>query len=119
MSVVLHEGAIRSFFHEEAGPVGRLIARYAGEVTVHAHNNAAAHVRSGDLLQHLRFAGIFQDQDSLHALVGTDAAHPWRGHEDFNYPIALELGGVTPSGRPYHYPFLGPALEQAGFRKGA
>lgn len=118
MSVTLNEGAIRSFFHDEAGPVGRLIARKAAEVTTHAHNNASAHVRSGDLLQHLRFAGIFQDPDALFALVGTDAAHPWRGHEPFNYPIALELGGVTPQGAPYHYPFLTPALVQTGFRRG-
>lgn len=117
MTVVLHEGTISRFFHDETGPLATYVARRSAEVTTHAHNNLSGHVRSGDAIQSLRFAGIFQGVDSLYSLVGTDAAHPWRGHPDFNYPIALELGGVTPSGVPYQYPFLGPALEASGFRK--
>jgi hypothetical protein len=117
MSVMLHEDAISRFFHSESGPVGRLIARKADEIEAHARNNAAAHVRSGDLIGALGVRGPFQDPDSVYMLVGTSATHPWRGHEPFNYPIALELGGVTPGGAPYHYPFLTPAIQAAGFRR--
>jgi len=96
--------------------VGRLIARKASEIEAHARNNAAAHVRSGDMLAELGVQGPSQDADALFMLVGTAAAHHWKGHDDFNYPIALELGGFTPSGTFYHYPFLRPAILAAGFR---
>jgi hypothetical protein len=118
VSTILNDSAIDLFFRSEEGPLGRYIARKAAEITTHAHNNLVPHVRSGDAIQSLRFAGIFQDPDALFALVGTDAAHAWKGHEPFNYPIALELGGVTPSGAGYHYPFLGPAVEASGFVPG-
>lgn len=117
MSVVLHDSVIREFFHDETGPLGRHVAKIAGEVTILAHNNLAAHVRSGDAITRLRFAGMFQEPDSLMALVGTDAKHPWRGHPDFSYPLALEFGGVTPGGVAYHYPWMDPALKAVGFRR--
>jgi hypothetical protein len=119
MSVILHDGVIRQFFHSEEGELGRYISRKSQEIVTYAHNNLSAHVRSGDAIQSLRDAGIFQEADSLYSVVLADAAHPWRGHPDFNYPIALELGGVTPQGAFYQYPFLAPALIAAGFRRGA
>jgi hypothetical protein len=117
--VVLNEGAIRHFLHDPTSQLGRHMGRLATRVNQHAHANVAPHTRSGDLASLLRVKGPFQDTDALYFLVGTDAAHPWRGHEPFNYPLALELGGVTPGGTPYHYPFLTPALIQVGFRQGA
>lgn len=117
MSVEINEAAIAHFFRDEVGPVGQLVARKSNEIEAHARNNASAHVRSGDLLEGLAVRGPFQDADSMFMLVGTDAAHPWKGHEDFNYPIALELGGHTPDGHFYRYPFLAPAIEAAGFRR--
>lgn len=116
--LVINEGAINRFFHNAAGPLGTLIALKTEEILAHAFNNVAPHFRSGDMEAHLNRTEFRQDADSVYKLVGTDAAHTWRGHEDFNYPIALELGGVTPQGSFYHYPFLGPAVEAAGFRKG-
>ncbi len=116
-NMVIHEGAINRFFHNSAGPLGSLISLKTEEILAHAFNNAAPHFRSGDMQAGLNRTDFRQDADSIYKLVGTDAAHKWEGHEDFNYPIALELGGVTPSGSPYHYPFLGPAVEASGFRK--
>lgn len=110
--VVIHEQALRRFMHSEEGPVGRHIARKAAEITTYAGNNLSAHTRSGDAIAALRFAGMFDGLESIYALVGTDAKH-----DGFNYPLALELGGTTPQGRSYQYPFLIPAVEQAGFRK--
>lgn len=116
---VINEGALNRFFHNRAGPVGTLLLAKANEIETHARNNLAPHYRSGDAVGALAVGSFQQDSESLFILVGTDAAHTWRGHEDFNYPIALELGGVTPQGSAYHYPFLGPAVEAAGFRKGS
>jgi len=114
----INEGAINRFFHNPAGPLGTYVALKTEEILAHAFANAAPHFRSGDMEAELKRTEFRQDGDSLYKLVGTDAAHKWRGHEDFNYPIALELGGVTPQGSYYRYPFLGPAVEAAGFRKG-
>lgn len=107
---VINESGMRAAFRTEEGMVGRYLARKAAGVTTRAHQNAAGRpgprIRTGDLQAHLRFAGIFENTRGLYALVGTDAVH--RG---FAYGRALELGGVTPQGIPYHYPFLIPALK--------
>jgi len=99
--------------------MGRLVALKGEEIFAHAFDKAAPHFRSGDMLAKMKRTPVRSDGESVYMLVGTDAAHPWRGHQNFNYPIALELGGVTPQGKYYRYPFLGPAAEAAGFRKGA
>jgi len=118
--VVLNEQAIRQFFHNGAGPLGRYIRAKSDEVLIHAAANAAPHVRSGDMLAGLQAVGPLQAADSLYEEVGSDARHPWKGHADFNYPLALEFGGVTPQGRAYGpYPWLAPALISSGFRRGA
>lgn len=118
MSVTIHEAAINRFFHNAAGPVGTLVALKTEEILAHMFNTAAPHFRSGDLQFGLKRTEFRQDADSVYKLVGTDAAHPWKGHEDFNYPIALEQGGFTPGGRFYHFPFLSDAVKLAGFREG-
>lgn len=107
---VINEAGMRAVFRTEEGMVGRYLSRKAAGVTTRAHQNAAGRpgprIRSGDLQSHLRFAGIFENTQGLYALVGSDATH-----DGFSYPRALELGGVTPQGTPYHYPWLVPALK--------
>ena len=114
MSVILDEAAIARFFHDGTGPVGRMIERRATAIKSFAANNAP--FRDGGLIVGLKVEGPLQDPESLYMLVGSDATKPWRGHPDFNYPIAQELGGLTPSGFPYRNPFLVPAVLTAGFR---
>jgi hypothetical protein len=114
VTVILNEAAIERFFHSEAGPMARLIARKASEIKAHAAN--VAPFRDGGLIVGLQTRGPFQDPDALFMLVGSDAVKPWKGHEPFNYPIAQELGGVTPGGVPYRNPFLVPGVLAAGFR---
>jgi hypothetical protein len=109
--VVIHEAALRHLTRAQDGPTGIYLARKAAGVATRAHQNAAGRpgprIRSGDLQAHLRFAGMFENERGLYALVGTDAMH--RG---FAYPRALETG-VAPGGGPlpYRYPFLEPALK--------
>lgn len=117
VSMQIHEGAINRFFQNSAGPVGALIQAKAREIESYAIGAIAPHYRSGDAVQEMKVTGFERDAESIHVRVGTDAAHEWKGHEDFNYPIALELGGYTPSGHYYRYPFLDPAVRAAGFRK--
>jgi hypothetical protein len=117
--VILNEGAISHFLHDPASPLGRHMSRLAGNVKTLAIQHAP-HGRTGDLIAGMKVKGPFQDTDALFYLVGTDATHPWRGHEPFNYPILIELGGgKTPQGKDVKStPFLVPALIQAGFRQG-
>lgn len=115
MSVTIHEEVISRFFHNEAGPVGRLIASKASQIKAHAANNAP--FRDGGLLVGLKTEGPFHDAAALYMFVGSDATKPWKGHEPFNYPIAQELGGYTPQGVFFRNPFLIPAVRAAGFRQ--
>lgn len=111
--VVFHEGAMRRYFRSEEGPVGRYLAQKA----ININNRAFQHApyRDGDLQQHLRFVGMFEDAISLYAIVGTDATSP-RG--DYPYPVALETGIDPWTGEQVPYdrqPFLEPALIEEGF----
>lgn len=117
----IHDGAITRFFNSGSGPMGSLVALKTEEIFAYAFDGSASHFRSGDMHSSFKRTGFRHDTDEgVSKLVGTDSTHPWKGHaEGFNYPIALELGGTTPQGHYYRYPFLGPAAEQAGFRKGA
>lgn len=117
-AVVLNEGAIEKFFHDPASRLGRLIESKAKEIHTVAVQHATANIRSGLMMERLMDtpAGPLQDKDGVYWVVGSDATKPWKGHEPFNYPIALEKGGYTPQGIFYQYPFLDPALRAAGFR---
>lgn len=112
---VFNEAGMRYVFRREDGPTGRYVARKAAEVTTHAHHNAAGRpgprIRSGELQSSIRFAGMFENVLGLFALVGSDAKSNDR--HQFGYPVALELGGVTPQGKAYRYPWLIPALRSA------
>ena len=109
---VINEAGMRYTFRAEEGPTGRYLARKAGEATTNAHNNVRGRpgprIRSKDLITSIRFAGLFEDASALYALVGSDAQH-----DGFAYPRALELGGVTPQGHTYRYPWLMPAVRAA------
>lgn len=111
--VVLNQAAISRFFHNEAGPVGRLVERKSLEIKQHAAN--VAPFRDGGLIVGLQIKGPRQDADALFTLVGSDATAPWKGHEPFNYPIAQELGGYTPAGVFFRNPFLVPGVVASGF----
>jgi hypothetical protein len=125
-AVTINQAAIQRFFHDETGPLARLVARKAAEIEAHARANASNHVRSGDLLEGLRVRGPFQDPDALFMLVGSTARHPWKAGPDgqFGYPTGtrspaagLEYGGLTPSGTPYGpFPWLRPAVIASGFK---
>lgn len=112
--VVFHEAAIRHYFRSEEGPVGRYLARKAVSVEQKARAHAEGHQRSGDLLLHMRFVGMFENDRGLYAVVGTDATSPRQGYP---YPVALETGINPWTGEDagYRYPFLEPALEEEGF----
>ena len=116
-SMQIHEAAVNRFFRSPNGPMGRYVALRGEQIFAFAFDNAAPHFRSGDMTAEFERTAVHSDGESVEMRVGTDARHPWEGHEAFNYPIALELGGVTPQGNYYRYPFLGPAAEAAGFRK--
>ena len=112
---IVNEAGMRAMFRSEAGPTGRYVARKAAEVTTHAHNNVLGRpgprVRSKGLVTSVRFFGMFENERGLYALVGSDAKSDDR--HQFAYPRALELGGVTPQGKHYRYPWLIPALRSA------
>jgi hypothetical protein len=113
----INDTAISAFFRSQVGPMAREVNRRARRLKNHAETNLAPHHRSGDAEAALRVTEMTADSEGISVRVGTDAAHAWRGHEPFNYPIALEFGGVTPQGTPYGpYPFLRPAAIAAGFR---
>jgi hypothetical protein len=113
---VFNEAGMRHVFRAEHGMTGRYVARKAAEVTTHAHNNVLGRpgprVRSRDLVTSVRFAGMFENARGLYALVGSDAQH-----DGVPYPRLLELGGTTPQGHYYRYPWLVPALRQAFGRR--
>lgn len=112
---VFNEAGMRYTFRREDGPTGRYVARKAGEVTTQAHHNAAGRpgprIRSAELQSSIRFAGMFENERGLYAVVGSDAKSNDR--HQFGYPVALELGGYTPQGKFYRYPWLIPALQSA------
>lgn len=110
--VTINESGFRRHFETPAGPMGLYLARRGRGVAARARVNASGRpgpeIRSGNLLSNTRFVGVLPDSGSMSAIVISDARSFDRW--SFNYPIAQELGGVTPTGGYYRYPFLVPAL---------
>lgn len=110
-TIILHEPALRDLLDRPTGPTGRFIERRTLSVLNRALLGAAGRpgpeIRSGDLLRNTNHVSVRPVGGELQGDVSSDARH--RG---FSYPIALELGGVTPTGGYYRYPFLEPALAE-------
>lgn len=108
-AVTMNESALKALLRTPEGPVGRYIERKAISVLqlalVNASDRPGPRIRTGDLLRNTRYVGIRIDGGEMNAVVASSAVH--RG---FNYPQAQELGGFTPSGAFYQYPFLNPAM---------
>ena len=110
--VTINESGFRRMFETPDGAMGRYLGRRMVGVTRRALHGASGRpgpeIRSGDLLRGTRFIGVVPTSArSIAAIVVSGARHG-----GFNYPIAQELGGVTPTGGIYRYPFLEPALAE-------
>lgn len=110
---VLHfnESEMHFLLESQHGPVGVLMGEL-GEIVVGLAKQytrgagGGPHIRSGELNASIHH-DVFEDSEGLHVNIGTDITSP---RQAFEYPLALELGGVN-GNTPYRYPFLRPALE--------
>lgn len=108
-TITMNEGALKNLLKTPEGPTGRYIDRKARElmqlILIGASGRPGPEIRTGDLLRNTRYLGIRSEGSEMSAVIASSAVH--RG---FNYPQAQELGGFTPSGAYYRYPFLNPAF---------
>lgn len=123
MTVSFNEAGMNALFKEPAGPTGRYLFRVGEQMADDAHLNASGrpgpNIRSGNLRDNIKGpadTGILHDSDGIYVVVGTDAKR-----DGFAYPRRIERGGTVLTRRglkKYKYPFLIPALENNGFRRG-
>lgn len=127
MLVIPRPAAIEALFRR-TGPVGLLVEHKAEEVRslalAIASGGGRPFVRSSDLVQVLQVRSkVTNEEGGAQATIGETMKESLANHRDFYYPAALEIGmpKFAPLGpnqtQSYQYPFLRPALLQAGFHE--
>lgn len=121
---IVHKAAMNRLLRGIDGPVGQYIDRKGSLVVAEAFQHATAagfrpfgrianhppgpYMRTTNLSRLIRKFGPSRGPNGeLQVRIGSTAKR--RGYP---YPRSQELGGVSPTGKPYIYPFLKPGLQK-------